>query len=75
MNSSQMAETQHVSYLTNDHLGSPRVITNENGAITSRQDFSAFGDQTLTVQRTEALGYKPDELRKNYTGYERDEKI
>lgn len=67
-----MAQVQQVSVLTQDHLGSPRVITNEAGAVTSRQDFSAFGDETLTVQRTQGLGYKPDELRKDYTGYEKD---
>src|SRR5690606_18434787 len=29
--SSQISSTPQVSYLTTDHLGSPRVITNENG--------------------------------------------
>jgi len=37
--STAMAETQQVSYLTTDHLGSPRVITNENGEVTSRKAY------------------------------------
>ncbi|MBK8811592.1 MAG: hypothetical protein IPN69_12780 [Acidobacteria bacterium] len=55
--STALAQTQQVSYLTTDHLGSPRLITNENGAVTKRQDFGAFGDETLTAQRAGGLGY------------------
>jgi RHS repeat-associated protein len=55
-------------------LGSPRVITDQNGNITKRQDYSAFGEETLTVQRTEGLGYAPqDNVRQGYTGYEKDD--
>ncbi|MFN0140053.1 MAG: BPSL0067 family protein [Pyrinomonadaceae bacterium] len=71
--STALAPTQQVSYLTTDHLGSPRVITNENGIVTNRKDFSAFGEETVTAQRTEALKYQPDSVRKDYTGYEKDE--
>ena len=32
--------------MTADHLGSPRVITNQNGQVTTRKDYRAFGDET-----------------------------
>ncbi len=71
--SAALAQTQQVSYLTTDHLGSPRLITNEVGAVTKRQDFGAFGDETLTAARASALGYTTtDELRQDYTGYQKD---
>jgi uncharacterized protein RhaS with RHS repeats len=64
---------QQVSYLTTDHLGSPRAITNENGAVTSRKDFAAFGDEVATPQRTHGLGYQPYNIRQDETGYLKDE--
>ncbi|MEZ5425022.1 MAG: RHS repeat-associated core domain-containing protein [Pyrinomonadaceae bacterium] len=75
--STDLASTQQVSYLTQDHLGSNRVITNENGDVTIRRDYSAFGEETLTSERISGLGYfstpSYDETRKGYTGYEKDE--
>jgi RHS repeat-associated protein len=72
--STQMAQTPQVSYLTTDHLGSPRVITNENGEVTSRKDYTAFGEENFTAERTANLGYSSqDNLRKGYTGYEKDD--
>ena len=72
---STQIETAHpqVSYLTTDQVGSPRIITDQNGAVTSRKDFAAFGDETATNQRTTALGYDPPNVRQDYTGYQRDE--
>jgi RHS repeat-associated protein len=71
--STQIAQTPQVSYLTTDHLGSPRVITNENGVVKDRKDFSAFGEETVSAQRSSNAEYTPpDQLRKNYTGYEKD---
>ena len=68
------ATTPQVSYLTTDHLGSTRVITNENGAVTSRKDYSAFGEETVSSQRTSGLAYSSaEEPRKGYTGYEKDQ--
>jgi len=49
--STAQGDAQQVSYLTTDHLGSWRVITNESGAVTSRNDFAPFADETLTPQR------------------------
>ncbi len=71
--STQLSETPQVSYLTSDHLGSPRVITDGLGKVIARHDYSAFGDETFTVQRTDTLGYKADTIRQDYTGYQKDD--
>ncbi|MGD9628977.1 MAG: RHS repeat domain-containing protein [Pyrinomonadaceae bacterium] len=72
--STQTSQTPQVSYLTTDHLGSPRVITDQLGVVKDRKDYSAFGDETITAQRVSGLGYgsAADEVRKGYTGYEKD---
>ena len=71
--STAIVTTQQVSYLTQDHLGSQRIVTNENGAVTDRKDYSAFGEETISAQRTTGVGYTAaQEPRKNYTGYEKD---
>ena len=59
--------------MTADHLGSPRIITDNTGKIIARKDFNAFGDETASAQRTELLGYKPEEIRQDYTGYQKDD--
>jgi RHS repeat-associated protein len=64
--------TPQVSYLTADHLGSPRINTDQNGAVVSRHDYRPFGEEIATSQRTAALGYAADNNRKQFTGYERD---
>ena len=58
--------------MTSDHLGSPRVITNQNGQVTTRKDYLAFGEETVSAQRTTNLKYDASETRKGYTGYEKD---
>lgn len=58
--------------MTQDHLGSPRVITNEIGAVTSRKDFAAFGEESIASQRSSSLGYQAPNIREDYTGYEKD---
>ena len=71
---STIVETQKpkVSYLTTDHLGSPRIITDENGQVISRRDFQPFGEEITTSQRTPGLGYTDDTVRQKFTSYERD---
>ena len=64
--------TAQTSYLTTDHLGSPRVITDQSGTVTSRRDFHPFGEEIFTAQRTAALGYTADNIRQKFTTYERD---
>ncbi len=70
--STQLATTPQVSYLTSDHLGSPRINTDANGAVTARHDYQPFGEEIATSQRNTGLGYNSDEIRKKFTGYERD---
>ncbi len=61
-----------ISYLTNDHLGSPRITTDATGQVISRRDFHPFGEEIFTAQRTQALGYTADSVRQKFTTYERD---
>ena len=62
----QTSATPQVSYLTNDHLGSPRINTDANGAVISRHDYQPFGEEIARG------GYGADDVRKQFTGYERD---
>lgn len=64
-----------VTYLTDDHLGSPRVNTDKNGNVTARHDYHPFGEEIATAQRVSGLGYMDDMVRKQFTGYERDNEI
>ncbi len=68
----EASETAKVGYLTNDHLGSPRINTDQNGAITARHDYHPFGEEVYTSQRTSGLNYAGDTVRQKFTGYERD---
>lgn len=67
-----------VSYMTSDMLGSPRVITDANGVVTSRRDFMPFGDEiTAGVgARTTEHGYSAgDGINQKFTGQLRDEEV
>ncbi|MBK9152679.1 MAG: hypothetical protein IPM25_00340 [Chloracidobacterium sp.] len=69
----EAVETAQVSYLTQDHLGSPRVVTDKNGEVLSRKDYSAFGEELVADEhRSESEEYGGSEVRKGYTGYEKD---
>ncbi|MBK9153454.1 MAG: hypothetical protein IPM25_04435 [Chloracidobacterium sp.] len=70
----EAVETAQVSYLTQDHLGSPRVVTGRDGAVLSRKDYSGFGEELHQDEhRTENEEYGGGgEVRKGYTGYEKD---
>ena len=66
-------QTATTSYLTSDTLGSPRVITDSAGTVTSRRDFMPFGEEIVNLgNRTSAIGYQADSTRQKFTGYERD---
>lgn len=67
--STQIAQAQDakVSYLTNDHLGSPRITTDQNGQVISRRDFQPFGEEIARAN------YGSDTIRQKFTGYLKDE--
>ncbi|MBI4749254.1 MAG: RHS repeat-associated core domain-containing protein [Acidobacteria bacterium] len=64
-----------VNFLTPDHLGSPRVLTSQNGIVVNRRDFFPFGEDIAVGVggRSAGMGYGTDSLRQRFTGYERDE--
>ncbi|MGB7070431.1 MAG: RHS repeat-associated core domain-containing protein, partial [Pyrinomonadaceae bacterium] len=55
-----------IAYLTNDHLGSPRITTDQFGQTISRRDFMPFGEEIIRTN------YGSDSVRQKFTGYERD---
>ncbi len=73
--SNQLPVNPKVSYLTADNLGSPRIVTDQNGQVVSRHDYMAFGEEVSVAHanRSTTPGYgELDGIRKQYTGYERD---
>jgi RHS repeat-associated protein len=63
-------------FLTSDHLGSPRVVTDSAGAVVSRHDYQAYGEEVYAgySNRTEAHKYNTEDgVRQQFTGYERDD--
>ena len=67
--------TGGTQYMTADHLGSLRVVTDSAGGVDSRHDYKPFG-QELPVGvggRTTGQGFVTDTARKKFTGYERDQ--
>jgi RHS repeat-associated protein len=64
-------------YLTVDHLGTTRVVTDASGAPVERADYLPFGEQILvslgSERHTLGLGYGSDsEVKMRFTGKERD---
>lgn len=63
------------NYTTTDQLGTPRVITDAGGNVTSRRDFMPFGEDLYpdTVYRKSSDKYGvADSVRQRFTGYEKD---
>jgi RHS repeat-associated protein len=62
------------SYLTADNLGTPRVITDENGVLKARHDYLPFGEELLgeVGGRTIGQGYVSDNASQKFTGKIRD---
>jgi RHS repeat-associated protein len=74
-NNPATVSTARVSYLTNDHLGSPRITTDKDGRVFSRRDFLPFGEELTSAhssQRNINYHYGEDGLRQKFTTYERD---
>jgi RHS repeat-associated protein len=66
-----------ISYTATDTLGSPRVITDQQGNVTSRRGFLPFGEELnpdVNFRKTAfKYGYGSDNVRKRFTGYEKDQ--
>ena len=64
-----------VSYLTTDHLGSTRVVTDKNQAVVARHDYLAFGEEIPAGigNRTAGGGYvTTDDTTQRFAQKERD---
>jgi RHS repeat-associated protein len=74
--SNQVSQAPTVAYTTTDHLGSPRIITDQYGQVRSRRDFMPFGEDIFqnVGARTASLSYSTsqDDLRQKFTGYQKD---
>ncbi len=72
--STQQADTPKINYTTNDHLGSPRITTDQNGQVISRVDYQPYGEEIASTQRTANLGYTvQDSVKQGFTGYIKDD--
>jgi RHS repeat-associated protein len=67
--------TAKISYLTTDYLGSPRINTDSNGNVTTRQDLHPYGEEIPSTLRSPGLGYVGDDVRRKFTVYQRDEEL
>lgn len=82
---SNLAEAKGMRFLTQDHLGSTRVVTDaqgnansQNGAGGSRHDYFPFGEEIPADSnwRTTARGYgSSDGVRQKFSTYERDDEV
>jgi hypothetical protein len=71
-----MSQTSGTSYLTADHLDTPRVITSQQQDVISRHDYMPFGEEIKagTDGRTATQKYVDDAdgVRQKFTQKERD---
>lgn len=74
--STQISQTPSVAYTTTDHLGTPRIITDELGQVKARRDFMPFGEELYVNVggRSTNLNYgtSEDDIRQKFTGYQKD---
>jgi RHS repeat-associated protein len=74
-NPTQIAQPGGTAYLTPDHLGSTRAVTDRAGNIRARHDYLPFGEELDAgiAGRTTQIGYtQPDSTRQRFTSKERD---
>jgi RHS repeat-associated protein len=65
-----------VNYIHKDNQGSTRVTTNASGWVSSRSDYTAFGDEIITgvgQGRSAQAGYNTKSIRQKYALTERDD--
>lgn len=65
---------QGTSYITADHLGSTRVVTDASGTVHSRHDYLPFGKEVpIDAGRAAVAGYgTPERVLQRFTGKEVD---
>ena len=75
--STRPSQTPSVSYTTTDHLGSPRIITDQLGQVKARRDFMPFGEElfiNIGARSTDLkYGSSADNVRQKFTGYQKDD--
>ncbi len=60
-------------YLSWDHLGTTRMVTDQNGNAVSRHDFAPFGDELISGEAGRGnLWGANDPVRQKFTGAEQD---
>lgn len=64
--------------MTTDHLGSPRIATDQAGQVVSCHDYMPFGEEIYAGVggRTAGMKYSlttADHVRQRFTGYEKDD--
>jgi RHS repeat-associated protein len=62
-------------YITTDHLGSTRIITDASRTVVECRDYLPFGDEVIASSQNGRDGiscYTQDLTRQKFTGYERD---
>ena len=61
-------------YLTNDHLGSVRLVTDQSGNVVARHDYLPFGEEIAAgaAGRGTQWGAWNDSVKQKFTGKERD---
>jgi RHS repeat-associated protein len=61
------------TYLSVDNLGTPRVNTNQSGAVLARHDYLPYGEEISGYGgRGNHAEYTADSVRQKFTGLERD---
>ncbi len=73
------AADKQLQWLVADHLGTPRMVIDKTGSLTGikRHDYLPFGEEIgagIGI-RSASNGFTQDNIRKKFTGYERDNEI
>lgn len=67
----EQPQTTGTSYITQDHLGSTRIITGQNPTdVRGRYDYLPFGEE-LYIGRSNYAGN--NDIKQKFTGYEKDD--
>ena len=75
--STQLSQNPSINYTTTDHLGSPRIITDQLGQVKSRRDFMPFGEDIASTVGSRSANNSAygaaDSVRQKFTGYQKDD--